>query len=61
MESESRYRTRYCIRVPFPDEDLFCFVLDSRGDVAYYWNKADAEAEAKRYVDALIVENKLHG
>lgn len=53
--------TRYAIRVPFPDEELFCFVLNSSGKVQYYESRADAELVAKQYIDACIIEEKYCG
>ncbi len=54
-------RVRYCVRCPFPDEDLWCFVLDKEGKVRYYDNVVDAEAEAYNYDDATVMECTYYG
>lgn len=52
---------RYAIKCPFPDDDLYCFVLDKEGNVSYYENRGDAEARAREYTDATIVEVRYYG
>lgn len=52
---------RYSVRCPFPDDDKYCFVLDNKGNVHYYDNIDDAQAEAAKYVDAIVKENKFYG
>ena len=52
----SKKRIRYAVRAPFPDEDMYCFLLDKNGGVHYHESKADAEFAASFYVDAVVVE-----
>jgi len=54
-------KSRYVVRVPFPDEDLYSFLLDSAGKVRYYDSKKDAAATAQQYTEALIMEIKYYG
>ena len=56
-----KHRKRYSVRVPFPDEDKYCFVLDNQGKVSYYEHRADAEEMARHYQDATIVETQYYG
>jgi hypothetical protein len=59
--ADDKCRLRYAIRCPFPDEDMYCFVLDKDGKVAYYETKANAEERAKEIKDAVIVETRYFG
>lgn len=55
------YVIRYVIRVDFPDDDLFCFVLDKFGDIYYYDSKESAGTIADSYDSAVIMEIKYYG
>jgi len=58
---DSDYVIRYVIRVNFPDDDLFCFVLDKLGNIIYYNSKESAETIADSYSDTVIIEIKYYG
>jgi len=52
---------RYSVRVPFPDEDKYCFVLDKAGKVHYYDDRNNAEEVARQFYEAVIMESKYYG
>ena len=54
-------KVHYSVRCPFPDEDMWCFLLDKSNKVHYYDSKADATAEAAKYVNAIVVEHVYYG
>lgn len=54
------YTIRYAIRCPYPDSDLYCFVLDKQSKVSYYDSEVNARDEASKYENATVVEVKTY-
>lgn len=55
---EDPIKMRYCIRVPFPDFDLWCFVLD-KDDKVYYTNKEDARIRASEFEGSMLISEPI--
>lgn len=50
----------YCVRVNFPDDDLYAYLTHetgiNKGQLKTYPNRELAEADAKRYAGAIVLE-----
>lgn len=57
---ERHYNIKYSIRTPFPDSDLYCYVLDTDGEVVYYELRKDAESVSELHENADIIESKWY-
>lgn len=53
-------RMRYVVRVPFPDSDLYCFVLDNQGKIHYYEKEEVAMSVAKE-LNGVVIESRYYG
>lgn len=61
MAKETDPCVRYAVKCPFPDADMYCFVLDNCGKVRYYNSREEAELAAKEYKDATVVKTGYYG